>query len=69
MMLNDAGFEMLREVRDCHKYVTDKQELLQVLKKVSKLISINYVKQTYALAERTMDEDYLLTNSLEWQWP
>ena len=55
MMINDAGFEMLREVRDCHKYVTDKQELLQSLKKVSKLISIDHVKQTYALAERTMD--------------
>ena len=54
-MINDEGFEMLREVRDCHKYVTDKQEFLQAQKKLSKLISIDYVKQTYMLAEKTMD--------------
>ena len=65
-MQDDAGFEMLREVRDCHKYVTDKQELLTALKKVSKLISIDYVKQTYAQAEKTMDAEYLLKNSIEW---
>ena len=40
----EEGFEMLREVRDCHRYVTDKQELLQVLVKVSKQISLDYVK-------------------------
>ena len=60
---------MLREVRDCHKYVTDKQELLEVLRKVSKLISLDYVKQTYRLAERKMDREFLLRLSLEWQWP
>ena len=68
-MVDDAGFEMLREVRDCHKYVNDKEELLQALSKVSKQISIDHVKQTYAQAEKTMDTEYLLKKSLEWQWP
>ena len=68
-MDDDEEFEMLREVRDCHKYVTDKQELLQVLAKISKQIPIDYVKQTYELAERTMDTDYILNSSLEYEWP
>ena len=28
MVDNEISFEMLREVRDCHKYVTDREELL-----------------------------------------
>ena len=68
-MQNDETFEMLREIRDCHKYVTDKQELLSTLKKISKQIPLNYIKELQSLAEKTMETEFLLKSSLEWQWP
>ena len=67
-MQNDETFEMLREIRDCHKYVTDKEELLVNLKKTSKQIPLSYIKELYSQAEKTMDTEFLLRSSLEWQW-
>ena len=67
-MLNDESFEMLREIRDCHKYVTDKQELLLALKKTSKQIPLNYIKELYSFADKNMNTEFLLRSSLEWQW-
>ena len=67
-MLNDETFEMLREIRDCHKYVTDKQELLSALKKTSKQIPLNYIKELYSFADKNMSNEFLLRSSLEWQW-
>lgn len=39
---------MLREVRDCSKYVTDVEEFLTVVNKLSKThLSLDKVKATY----------------------
>ena len=42
------NFDMLREVRDCNKYVNDPKEFLSVINKLSKTsLSLDLVRATY----------------------
>ena len=64
----DVNFDMLREVRDCGKYVTDPKELMSVLNKLCKnSLTLDLVRATYNEAE-SLDPDFILTSS-EWDWP
>ena len=61
------SFDMLKEVRDCNRHVTDAAELVSVVNKLSKtFLSLDVVRQTYKQAE-ALDSEFLHT-STEWQW-
>lgn len=47
-----CNFDMLKEVRDAHKHVTDAAEFIKVINKLCKAqLSLEQIKMTYAQAE------------------